>query len=389
MKKVRIMQEGKSFEAYVQMLMLDGSTIIGLGIAGNITACRAIHASLYNAIGYSIIIEDEENDCRNHYRTSASFRRLEVLNGKVCHAFFLPRTAMQEDFETSLQRVEQNEEAVNKPDRIIIAKEDEIEIDIGQFLANVYGLPRSKEWADCYFTLLPRNKWEEIDIETTELMDDDFKDMRAIKLIGMLEREMLEFIEIGISSNVLSLTTDLESQAKFEENMTTEEYLRTNAESLAFHIDKHLKPRYDGLTLNREVGETKRVSLPAQARATMGILETLKHENSAFVVGDMGSGKSQISLTTVQSIMKQREQSGAKDGLRVLIVAPAITIPKWATSEIPTVLGAKHIKTIMLESTEDALKYVDKIKKGYKVKKGNIEFVLVSTDRMKLGASGY
>src|SRR5690625_2009227 len=177
MKKVRIMQEGKSFEAYVQMLMLDGSTIVGMGIAGNITACRAIHASLYSGGYYHIAIDDETTGQSRHYRSSHSFRRLEVLNGKVCHAFFLPRYAMQEDFEVALQRVEQEEEAMPKPERIIIAKEKEIESEIGQFLANVYGLPRTKEWADCYFSLLPRNKWEEIEIETTELMDNEFKEM--------------------------------------------------------------------------------------------------------------------------------------------------------------------------------------------------------------------
>lgn len=96
-----------------------------------------------------------------------------------------------------------------------------------------------------------------------------------------------------------------------------------------------------------------------------------------------------MSLTTAYAMMKKRERSGAEDGLRVLIVAPSIIVPKWATSEIPTILGKDIAIATILNSTEDAIKYVHKVKNGYKVPKGKIEFVLVSTDRMKLGANKY
>src|SRR5699024_6020163 len=106
-------------------------------------------------------------------------------------------------------------------------------------------------------------------------------------------------------------------------------------------------------------------------------------------VAEMGAGKTQMSLNTAYAMMKERERSGATDGIRVLIVAPSIIVPKWANSEIPTILGNDIAKTTMLNCTEDAIKYAQKVKAGYKVPKGTIEFVLVSTDRMKLGANKY
>lgn len=379
------MQDGKSFEAHVKMLITDGQDIVGMGIAGNTSSCRAIHASLY-ATGYNPIrfLDDQTGD--GFYRWSTkSYRRIETVNGKVNHSFFLPRMAMEEDYEKALQEAEQNEEA--KPERVIIAPSEKIVHEIGMFLATTYGLPRTKEWVDMYFSLLPNDEWEEYEVVTTELMDGEWSDVRAIKIESMQEKDVLSYIEIAIRSGVLNPNTSIGSSAVFHEGMTTEEYLRQNAETLASHIDRYMKPQYDGMHYERAMGETKRVSLPAQARTAMGALEILKRQDSAFLVGDLGSGKSQMSLAVAYTMMKEREKGGAKDGLTALIVAPSIIVPKWATSEIPTILGNDVAKVTMINSTEDALKYVRKVKNGHKPKKGTIEFVLVSTDRMKLGAN--
>lgn len=386
MKKIKIVKENRTFEAYVTMLMVDAGEIIGLGISGNVTSCRAVHASLYD-VGSNIVVYDDEKGTNNYYHSSHSYRRIEVLNGKVCHAFFLPRSAMQEDYEESLQKAEQeNEEA---PERIIIAPSHKIDYEVGMFLANTFGLPRTRDWVEKYHSLLPLEKWEEINVITTELIDDEWKSMRAIRIKSMQEKDVLNYIELAIRNGLLNPNSSIGSKAVFHEDMTTEEYLRKNAETLATHIDKYMKPKYDGTHFIRPIGETKRVSLPAQARLVMGALTVLKEQNSAFMVGDLGTGKTQMALTTAYSIMKQREQSGAKDGIRVLIVAPSIIVPKWATSEIPTILGSDVAKVTVLNSSEDAIRYVQKVKKGHKPKKGTIEFVLVSTDRMKLGANKY
>src|SRR5699024_9502292 len=193
----------------------------------------------------------------------------------------------------------------------------------------------------------------------------------------------------GSKSGILDRISEENNTAMFVLDMTTEEYLQVNALSLAGHIDQYMKPQYDGTHFLQSVGDTKRVSLPAQARCVMGALTVLKNEKSAFLVGDLGSGKTQMALTTAYGMMKERNKSGANDGISVLIVAPSIIVPKWANSEIPTILGNHVAKTTVLNCTEDAIRYAQKVKAGYKPKKGTIEFVLVSTDRMKLGANKY
>jgi hypothetical protein len=96
-----------------------------------------------------------------------------------------------------------------------------------------------------------------------------------------------------------------------------------------------------------------------------------------------------MSLSAVYTYFRQREQSGATDGIRVLIVAPSNVVPKWETSEIPKVIKKHKYTTRIISSTNEALAYVREVKSGKKVPKGRIEFVLVSTDRMKLASQGF
>lgn len=391
MLKVRVEEDGKSFEAFVKLLMTkpkhsewENEQIIGMAIAGNTTACRAIHASTYSDATF--LVFDEETGEKKEYKSSGYYRRIEELNGKVCHMFLLPRLALQDEYSAELVEAEKEEKL--KPDRIIMAPDGIVEMAAGRFLAHTYGLPRTEEWVRKYLSLLPKEKWSEVKCRTTELMGD-WQNIRAVHIRSMEEQEVLDVVQKAIQEDVLNVYNSIGNEAVFRKGMKTEEYLRENAEVLADHLDRYMSPQYDGSHFVRHIGQTERVCVPAQARVVMGALTVLKEQNSVFIVGDMGTGKTQLSLTIVYSMMKRRMESGAKDGLRVLIVAPAITIPKWATSEIPTVLGQYRQTTTILDTTEDALAYVRKVRNGHKPAKGTIEFVLVSTDRMKLGPSKY
>lgn len=295
MLKVKTSQDGKTFEAFVKMLITDkDDNLIGLGIASNLSTVRAIFGSLYDHHNsYLSFFNDSETKDYFTTRSTRSYKRIEELNGKVCHAFFLPKMAIEKEYEDELQRAEQEE--VAKPDRIIIAKKEDIQYEVGLFLANTYGLPRTKEWATKYIYLLPKEKIEELNVKTTELMGSDWKEVKAFHIKSMHETEMLNYIEIGIQSGILNPISNEDSNAVFREGMSTEEYLQENAISLASHIDKYMKPQYDGTHYLQSIGETKRVSLPAQARLVMGALTVFKKQNSAFMVADMGAGSVQRS----------------------------------------------------------------------------------------------
>src|SRR5690625_4263009 len=197
--------------------------------------------------------------------------------------------AIEIEYEAELQKAEQEERA--KPERIILAKnENELHREVGLFLANTYGLPKTEEWLDKYITILPKDKKEELQVITTKLIGKDWQDMKAIRISAMHEAEVLEYIELAIRTGFLNPVTNDSNRAVFKEDMDTEDYLRKNADVLSSHIDKHMKPLYDGSYFLPSVGGTKRVSLPAQARATMGALEVLKEDSTVFLSADLGTG---------------------------------------------------------------------------------------------------
>lgn len=393
MLKIITEQDGKSFEVFVKLLMIEPKKhnyehydkLVGFAVAGSVSACRAIHANVYNT--QEIVVEDDETGQRTTYSTTSLYRRIEEITNRVCHMFLLPRLAVVEDYQLELIEAEKNDR--QKPERYLIAPDGNLERIVGQFLAHTYGLPRTEEWADKYLSLLPAEKKTELQIICTELAGE-WANLQCVKIHAMQEQEMLDIVSQAISDGSLKFhETTVKGIATFHEGMTTEEYLRQNVDLIAKNVEEYLKPQYDGTYFDKNIALTNRVSLPAQAKLVMAAHKVLQSQNSCFINADMGCGKTQISLTVAFLMWRLRQVSGAKDGLRVLIMAPSITIPKWANSEIPGVIGRNRAICTVIESTEDALRYVRKVKSGFKVPKGMIEFVLVSTDRMKLGANKY
>jgi len=421
-KKIRIQEDGKNFEVFLKLAMTTRDArgdkiLIGAAYAGSATACRAIHAALYD---FDVEIYDEETGRTERIRSSRSFKRVEEVNGNVCHVFCMPRMALNEEYQEEVAKFAKSD-IKGMPERVIMTWNQDIYDVAGHFLSDVFGLPRSKDWKKHYFNLLPKDKVEKVTMEFTPLAGE-LSSIEAYVIKSMKEDEMLSYVQVGMNSGLLKTKSDdVQITSTFEENWSTEEYLRANAEHIFTKVDTYMKPLYDGTVYNKHIAETLRVSVPAQARSTMGVLAILKEKRGAFLAATMGAGKTQMSLTTADVKAKQREESGAKDGFRSLIVAPSNVLPKWATSEIPKALGPtciieaaqlanldslehsriykerklfadyrkmRNIATI-LNSTEDALAYIQLIKSGWRIPKGKIHFLLVSTDRMKLSAFGF
>lgn len=424
MKKIITTENGKQFEAFLKLKMttvnsLGEKVLIGVAYAGSATACRAIHASLYDFRNPYIEIYDEETGTSERIRTSQSYKRIEEVNGKVTHVFALPRNSIEKDYNDEvLEHAKSENEYI--PEKTILT-EGNLTHAVGHFLADAFGLPKTEDWINRYQSSLPFEKIQKVDVETTSI-SGELKDLKAIIIKPLKEEEMLSYIEIGIRQGVFRTKSEnIQNKATFEKNWSTEDYLRANTEQLVSKIDQYMQPLYDGTHFSKYIAETNRVCVPAQARAVMGLNSILKEKNGAFLVGMMGTGKTQVSLTSAYVKARERERSGAKDGFRSLIVAPSNVLPKWATSEIPITLGrtctisskelmelesyrysnnqnefllwkkfnmSNNIATI-LNSTEDALDYIKLIRSGWKIPKGKIHFVLVSTDRMKLHAFGF
>ena len=422
-KKIRVTEDGKQFEAFLKQSLTTTNvrgekTLIGASFAGSLTSCRAIHAAMYD---FSIEIYDDVTNTTEVLKTSRSYRRIEEVQDNVCHTFMVPRMAVSEDYQEQLNLHSKNNNQ-NMPERVIMTWNQNINEVAGHFLAETFGMPKSKEWIKQYLSLLPSEKIQNVNIETTKV-GADLQNLQAMIITSLKEEEMLAFVMKGIQSGSLQTVTELvtEAETTFQDDWSTEDYLRANAGPMFMKIEKYMKPLYDGSLYSPFIAETNRVCVPAQARSVMGLLTILNKKIGAFLSATMGSGKTQMSLTAAYVKARQRETSGAKDGFRSLIVAPANVLPKWATSEIPKALGetfileasllskidnyqfsknhneysmwvdykkAKNIATI-LNTTEDALSYIQTIKSGWRIPKGKIHFILVSTDRMKLHTFGF
>lgn len=392
MKKIRVIEEGKQFEVYLKFALTEKSpfdsseVLMGAAYAGSFTATRAVHAAMY---GYQPIeIYDETTGKVQKVRPNANYRRVETVDGKVTHHMLLPRSSSDEDYQLALNEMVKHG-SDRYPERVVLAPNGNIVEVAGQYIAETFGLPKTPEWANHYMMLLGIENCRKISVISTDLAGD-WKDIKAVRIIPMKEQDVLDKINEAIQNTVLNpRSTSIMGEGKFKEDMSTEEYLRENAEILAKKLDAFMKPLTDGSKISSYVGELSRLPVPAQAKASMAALEVLKHKKGVFLVGDMGSGKTQQSLTAIYTYMRQREQTGATDGISVLIVAPANVVPKWATSEIPKVIKRHKFKTRIISNTAEALAYVLEVKSGKKVPKGTIEFVLISTDRMKLASQGF
>lgn len=422
-KKIRVTEDGKQFEAFLKQTLITTNSIgqkvlLGVAFSGSLTSCRAVHAAMYD---YEIEIYDDELKTSEKLISNRSYRRIEEVIDNVCHMYMAPRMSIDSDYQDAVNLQSKYSNPL-MPERVIMTWNQDLDEVAGRFLAETFGLPKSKEWLNQYLSLLPIEKKQKVIIETTKV-GSDLQTLQAIVIKPLHEEDMLAYITKGIQSGCLQTISELtsEQETSFQDDWSTEDYLRANAGPMFAKIEEYMKPLYDGSEYSPYIAETNRVCVPAQARAVMGLLTILKDKLGAFLSATMGSGKTQMSLTVAHVKARQREESGAKDGFRSLIVAPANVLPKWATSEIPKALGvtaiieaselakiasyqysdiqreynlwikykkAKNIATI-LNNTVDALAYIQLIKSGWKIPKGKIHFVLVSTDRMKLHAFSF
>src|SRR5690625_776416 len=320
-KKIITFEDGKQIEAYLKLAMMTindrgEKELVGVAYAGTRVACRAIHASLYSPY---VEIHDEETGSIERLATSREYRRIEEVNGKVTHVFALPRSVINNEYKKEYEENIKNGVEYT-PEKIIMTKGNLTE-EIGHFLANTFGLPKTREWLMKYEKVLPFEKVQQVNIETTDIAGE-LKGYKAQIIKPLTEEEMLSYIEVGIRQGIFKTRSENNKKnAIFKEDWSTEDYLRANTELLVSKIDQYTKPLYDGSYFSRYIAETNRISVPAQARAVMGLNAVLREKIGAFLVGMMGTGKTQISLTTAYVRAKRREESGAEDGFRSLIVA--------------------------------------------------------------------
>jgi hypothetical protein len=296
MQKIRVIEEGKQFEVYLKFALTErvshmpNPILAGVGYAGSFTATRAVHAAMYNHSPIEIV--DEITGKVTTVRPNANYRRIETVDGKVTHHLLLPRSSSDEDYQLALNEMVKHG-SDRYPERVVLAPQGNIIEVTGQYLAETFGLPKTSEWANHYMTIMGIQNCKKIDVITTDLAGE-WKSIKAVKIVSMIEKDVLDKVNEAIYNGVLNpRSTSILGEGKFQEQMSTEEYLKENAEILAKKLDSFMKPLTDGSKISPFIGELNRLPVPAQAKASMAGIEVLKKKKGVFMVGDMGTGSAQ------------------------------------------------------------------------------------------------
>ena len=201
--------------------------------------------------------------------------------------------------------------------------------------------------------------------------------------LSVREKDVLDVITDGLREGRISLPEGDVEAPPLGEYSTLAEYLREFAPYLAQKVERAAPPLHDihADPLPAEIATIARVPFPVQAHAATaiykGILAARKGKMPRVFFlncGDMGTGKTQVA-NTVFHLLKSRFGR-----LRVLVLAPQITIPQWHKEEIMRTIP--YAKVTVLNNWKETLRYIRRTKDK---KPNGLEIVLMGHDRAKLG----
>lgn len=320
------------------------------------TAARAVFAALASGQNPRLVREDQTVVYLGARRGEYA-RAEQALGGGLVHTVVLHRSCLfREQHETP----------------VVLALDGDLDRAVGRYLAARFGLPRV--WEDGYSGLLSHTEWERLEVAVSPLYPQ-FKNLAAVRLSSRVDEErVLDLVGEALREGRLRVPRS-PARGRFVPGWSLKQYLVENAPVLAEKLSS-VRPRHvpGEDRLDPRIAGMKRIPFPAQAHMIQALVKALEEQKTAFCCGDMGTGKTLVALGTAWLLWKKRGR-----GFRVLIAAPPITVPKWR-QEIEASVSGAVVHTV--GSTEDALRLAREF--NSRPPRG-LEFVLVSTDRAKLG----
>ncbi|MDT3417100.1 5S rRNA maturation endonuclease (ribonuclease M5) [Brevibacillus aydinogluensis] len=369
--KISLTTSDRYFEAVLHFAVIERDAqrkcnhLIAASYVGLETSVRAVSAGFVE--GREVQIESLGRFAR---ALQDKYRRIErpIGLGDVVHGIVLNARATFNGLE----------EAKDSSVAYIFARDGDLQKAIGEHVASRFGMPR--EWVNEYHDLL-RDHITPLQIIHNSAFQM-WSSLQVVKL-SIDEESMKNLVSDAIKAGRLEIPPSIVS-GEYHQGMTMQEYLRANATILAEKLNEKQPRHSPDKPLSPFIATMKRIPFPAQAHMIQGLVNTLKHEKSVFTCADMGTGKSIQAVGVAHVLHETRKKNGAKRGTAVLLSAPGITIPKWAKKEIG---GTVNAKTEIINSSEDALRLLCKIRNGYKPT--GLEFWLVGIDRAKLSSEPY
>lgn len=155
------------------------------------------------------------------------------------------------------------------------------------------------------------------------------------------------------------------------ESMSLSNFIQTFGETLQKRVIDSMKPAYNPAENSPDFTHTRRKPFEVQAHTAQAVFEALKRQGSVYVVGEMDSGKSQISISTISLYKKPQ---------RVLVLAPPHLLLKWER-EIKAVIPG--VKVVQLTSLKQ---FLDLRENGWTEPETH-EFWILSREKAKLSHS--
>lgn len=152
---------------------------------------------------------------------------------------------------------------------------------------------------------------------------------------------------------------------------SVDDYIAEFVPQLTARLNAELHPLFDPArdSWDDRIAKLARAPFRAQGDAVMGLVKTLKRQNFALLVGEMGTGKTLMGATVPYVLFGDR--------YRVLVMCPGHLLEKWAREITETIPDAT---VRILWKLSDLLPLAD-----VKGKPKGREYYIVARDRAKLG----
>lgn len=375
--------DGKRYECALQFMITDDrKNIYGASFVGFPSAAWTVNSAM--RLHKHVKLYSDETTC-SYYYPFAGMHQAEKKVGKLVHVLSLPYSALP-------PKAEKLEKYTGVA--VILSWDGDLKKAIGEYLAKTYNLPW--EWVMEYHKLFYVQELQVV--SDPELGELNLKAARVQenKEMWQLRADMVDLmVSEALRHGRLKLPKS-DMRGTYEEGQTLQEYLQVNASVFATQVSQ-VKPLYNPATadkLDRGI-IMDRIPFPLQAHAIQAIVESFKKRSVVFLNGEMGTGKSIISVG-VSNVLHRRKNKP----MSVLIITPGMVIPKWCNLEIGSTL--RDAKITRISSREDveryekkkgpieflsAETYLNKVQNGYKPE--GLEFVLLGIDRAKLGPSSW
>lgn len=365
---ISLYDKDRFFDAKLHLVALEENRIVLASFVGLPEAVRAITAGMIEGRPIKIV----QDFHYRHYGENYKFLVKPIGLGDVAHGLVYHSQATIEGITEQANTTEQD-----TLKGYIAVLDGDIQRAVADHVIKRFSLPTA--WKDEYWRIFSPFI-QRLTIVRNPAFNSIWPDFQILKL-EISEDRVKEIMTDCIKNGVLKIEKGI-WQGIFRPGMTLKEYLTENAEILAKKL-RGKKPRYiQGTPLHPAIGDMARVPLPAQASVVQGLWNAFQDGHSTVIInGAMGTGKS-IMACAMSNVFHYENLKKGKKGTAILLSAPSITLAKWMNAEIlPTLPEAK---VTIINSTDEALKLLRKVRNGYKPE--GLEFYLVSLDRAKLGA---